>query len=159
MKLFFIFGLILIGLPACTERGASASGEAIDYCRYATSKPEHIFLYGGQGIAGCEVLKSEVKKMDMMGQKLIGHRAEIKLKIEQIEDDCTSKQGLACNVLQKEKSCIRENGKAANFCKYPDAKIVTKKGTFIKEMKRGLELLQEDGGKQRVDVVSNKELK
>lgn len=158
--------LVFLNFVACTKSigtvGSNSVGSySIDYCKYAKTNPENgrHFLYGGQGIAACEVVKSESKKTDVMGQKIIGHRAELKLKIEQIEDDCESKQGLDCNVRLNQKSCIKENGQAVSFCKYPDAKIITKKGTFIKEMKRGLELLEEDGGQHKVQVMMNKELK
>lgn len=159
MKKSFILSLMLLSLVACTKGGGSANSGSVDYCKYAEAKPDRGFLYGGQGIAGCEVVKSESKKADMMGQKVVGHRVELKLKIEQLEDDCDSQQGQDCNVRLKEKSCIKENGKAVSFCKYPDAKVITKKGTFIKEMKRGLELLEEDGGQHKVQITANKELK
>lgn len=159
MKKSFILSLTFLSLVACTKGKNSAGSDSIDYCKYAQTNPASIFTYGGQGVAACELVKSESKKADMMGQKVIGHAVELKLKIEQLEDNCNSKQGLDCNVRQNQKSCIKENGKPVDFCKYPDAQIITKKGTFIKEMKRGLELVEEDGGQHRVQVVTNKELK
>ena len=147
-----ILPLSFICLSACTKA-------SVDYCKYAEIKRDYSFLGTGQGITGCEVVKSESKKMDLMGQKVIGHGAELKLKIEQVEYECESKQERECNISLKAASCIKENGKSVNACKYPDAKVVTAKGKFIKEIRRKIELVQEDGGQNRIDVVSNKGLK
>lgn len=110
-----------------------------DFCKYARTKPQYDFVYIGEDITGCEVVSSESKEGDMLGQKIVGHKVTLKVKVERIEDDCDSKQGLNCNLLGRD--CIMENGQKAKFCKYPDAVVREKKGA-VREVMRSLELVQ-----------------
>lgn len=146
-----LFLMIVLSVVACK----SAAQTKNDYCKYARSKPLYDFIYLGEEITGCEVLKAESKEGDLLGQKFIGHSVKLKLKIERVSDDCDSKQGLNCNLLGRD--CIMENGKKANFCKYPDAVVREKKGA-VREVMRSLELVQ-NKGESAMSVFKNVEVK
>lgn len=166
MKKIFFMLIAFFSLAACTKNAGSANTKTIDFCNYAKVKGTldqyngaAVSLYGSQGISKCEVISNESEKIEDLGFKVIHHKVKLKLKIDQVVDDCDSKQGLDCNVRLKKESCIKENGVAVDFCKYPDAKVRTAKGTFIREEKRSLDIYQEENGGPKLQVIKNIELK
>lgn len=153
-KSLLILPFVLLSLVSCTK-----NIPAVDYCKYAPVgwNGDGYISHSDQEIVECEVIKSESKKAEVMGVKLIAHAAELKFKIQQKKDECHSKKGILCNTLKRD--CIMEDGKAADFCKYPDKKIINAKGAIIKEMRRHIELAQQPEGEYKVDVMVNKQLK
>ncbi len=146
-----LLGMILLSFFSCNKNAVSD----VDYCKFARVRATYDFMLEGEEVKGCEILSKESKEGDFLGQKLMAHQVKMKVNIEQVVDSCNSSQGLNCNLLNK--NCIMDNGKKANFCKYPDAKVVTAKGAK-RQLTREI-VLFEDPKTHQMSVAQNNELK
>lgn len=143
--------MMLLTFFSCNKSAVSE----VDYCKFARVRATYDFMLEGEEVKGCEILSKESKEGDFLGQKITGHQVKMKVNIEQVVDSCDSQTGLQCNLLNQ--GCIMENGKKANFCKYPDAKVAKAKGEK-RQITRML-VLFEDPKSKEMSVAQNNEVK